>query len=383
MPLNFSDFTMARAKIGLYAAQKQNKATVGFPGEIREFTARAITDGVPLSRKKMLERYGLSSVSTTSSPDDSKIARSAVKAIIVGDAIGNRLPFIENPHSYLVDPCSLGKTPDIATSIALAKMFPTFITSTDYDISSGMNINRNDIIKVTLQVGGDGALIMEQGEILGVVEAADPARPQFDSCESLQGQFTVNAIELLETSIPSITIDAEVCAEEYSEFYLMHPLMNDSYPITSPYGPRGGEEHQGTDWGASTGTPIYAAADGVIDKVYAWDGKTRQGNSVNIKHTGLGSGYKTKYFHMAQKPTHIKAGDLVSRGDLIGKVGNTGVGTGPHLHMELWKGSSPMDATPFIKAIQKCDDPTAPAVASTDPTSPAGTDAAEGPMVEG
>ena len=386
MPLDYSSFTGARARIGLYATQKWNKATVGFPGEIREFTARALTDGVPLSRLKMLQYGGASTRSVTGSAADARISRYALKAIITGDANGNILPFVENPHSFLVDPCSLGTTPNLGTSLSLIKMFPTFITSDEYDISSGMIIGKDDTIKVTLTVGGDGALNMTQGQILSIVAVADPAQQKFESCDNLQGQFAINTIELLEVATSPMEIDASVCEEGYSEFYLMHPLMNGSYPITSDYGMRihpvtkKKKMHEGTDFGAREGTPIYAAADGVIDGIYS---STGGGNTVRIKHTGVGSAYKTKYLHMVEKPTHIKNGDPVAQGDLIGKVGETGRVTGPHLHLELWKGSAHLDSAPFIKTIQKCGVTETPPVASTDPTSPAGTDADEGPIVEG
>ncbi len=86
--------------------------------------------------------------------------------------------------------------------------------------------------------------------------------------------------------------------------------------------------HTGLDFAAATGTPIYATADGaVIETGYDHGG---YGNHVIINH---GYGYQTLYGHMVR----IKAtrGQKVSRGEVIGWVGNTGKSTGPHCHYEV------------------------------------------------
>ena len=86
--------------------------------------------------------------------------------------------------------------------------------------------------------------------------------------------------------------------------------------------------HDGMDFAAATGTPIYATANGTIEKsTYDRGG---YGKHVIINH---GFGYKTLYAHMNE----IKAskGTTVKRGDVIGYVGNTGLSVGPHLHYEV------------------------------------------------
>ena len=86
--------------------------------------------------------------------------------------------------------------------------------------------------------------------------------------------------------------------------------------------------HDGMDFAAATGTPIYATANGTIEKS-AYD-RGGYGKHVIINH---GFGYKTLYAHMNE----IKAskGSTVKRGDVIGYVGNTGLSIGPHLHYEV------------------------------------------------
>jgi murein DD-endopeptidase MepM/ murein hydrolase activator NlpD len=86
--------------------------------------------------------------------------------------------------------------------------------------------------------------------------------------------------------------------------------------------------HQGIDFSAQIGTPIYATADGQIITVeFSFTG---YGNMVEIDH---GFGYKTRYAHM--HGFAVRKGQRVKRGELIGYVGNTGLSTGPHLHYEV------------------------------------------------
>lgn len=86
--------------------------------------------------------------------------------------------------------------------------------------------------------------------------------------------------------------------------------------------------HQGIDFSAAIGTPIYATADGqVITVEFSFTG---YGNMVEVDH---GFGYKTRYAHM--HGFAVKKGQRVRRGELIGYVGNTGLSTGPHLHYEV------------------------------------------------
>ncbi|NPA60029.1 MAG: M23 family metallopeptidase [Epsilonproteobacteria bacterium] len=89
--------------------------------------------------------------------------------------------------------------------------------------------------------------------------------------------------------------------------------------------------HLGVDYAARSGTPIYAAGDGVV--TYAtWMGT--YGKLVKIRH---GDGYETRYAHMKSIRSSVKKGKRVKKGQLIGYVGTTGRSTGPHLHFELRK----------------------------------------------
>ncbi len=85
--------------------------------------------------------------------------------------------------------------------------------------------------------------------------------------------------------------------------------------------------HKGVDLAAPTGTPVRAAADGVVARA-GWAGG--HGNHVELKHDG---GYATGYSHLSF--IGVKAGEHVHQGEVIGRVGTTGLSTGPHLHYEF------------------------------------------------
>lgn len=93
--------------------------------------------------------------------------------------------------------------------------------------------------------------------------------------------------------------------------------------------------HKGLDFAASHGTPIRAATDGVVGFAGRNGG---YGNYVRLNHA---AGLATAYGHMSR--IAVRSGARVSRGDVIGYVGSTGLSTGPHLHYEMWRGGTPVN----------------------------------------
>lgn len=87
--------------------------------------------------------------------------------------------------------------------------------------------------------------------------------------------------------------------------------------------------HKGTDFAARTGTPIYAAGNGIVERASRYGG---YGKYARIQHA---NGYETAYAHMSRYGPGIKAGVRVRQGAIIGYVGSTGASTGPHLHYEV------------------------------------------------
>lgn len=97
------------------------------------------------------------------------------------------------------------------------------------------------------------------------------------------------------------------------------------------------KKHEGVDFAAPTGTPIHAAADGVVDTAGKSGG---YGNLVVLKHW---SGYSTSYAHMSRFAPGMRKGVKVKQGDVIGYVGATGWATAPHLHYEFRVNNKPLD----------------------------------------
>jgi murein DD-endopeptidase MepM/ murein hydrolase activator NlpD len=88
--------------------------------------------------------------------------------------------------------------------------------------------------------------------------------------------------------------------------------------------------HEGMDFTAKTGTPIYATGDGIVER--ADNTASGYGNHIVIRH---GFGYETLYGHLSKYK--CRAGQRINRGDIIGYVGSTGRSEGPHLHYEVHK----------------------------------------------
>lgn len=131
-----------------------------------------------------------------------------------------------------------------------------------------------------------------------------------------------------------------------------HPMKQGTYQVSSGYGPRWGTFHAGLDFAAPIGTPIYAAADGVVV-----EGRER----YNV--SGFGSwiwldcqdsvGKDFIYGHVKHSGILVRAGDHVRAGQQIGVVGNEGESTGPHLHFETWGapgrlGGAHQDPAPYL-----------------------------------
>jgi len=123
---------------------------------------------------------------------------------------------------------------------------------------------------------------------------------------------------------------------------LLRPLPK-VYPLSQGYGEHpewypSTKGHMGLDWGCPEGTPITAAANGVVtraelDTATAANPRAGYGLHVRIQHD---SGWTTLYGHFSQ--IAVKTGQSVKAGEVIGYSGNTGFSTGPHLHFEVRTG---------------------------------------------
>jgi murein DD-endopeptidase MepM/ murein hydrolase activator NlpD len=89
--------------------------------------------------------------------------------------------------------------------------------------------------------------------------------------------------------------------------------------------------HKGVDFAAPTGTPIFAAGDGVVERANRF---SSFGNYIKIRHN---NNYHTAYAHLHGFAKGVRAGTRVKQGQVIGYIGSTGRSTGPHLHYEIHK----------------------------------------------
>ncbi len=122
--------------------------------------------------------------------------------------------------------------------------------------------------------------------------------------------------------------------------FLKAPL--DYFRISSRFSPKRfhpvqmtWKAHKGTDYAAAQGTPIKTTASGVVERTGYTAGN---GNFVKVKHNGT---YSTQYLHMSK--ILVRQGQRVEQGQVIGKVGSTGLATGPHVCYRFWKNGVQVD----------------------------------------
>lgn len=163
----------------------------------------------------------------------------------------------------------------------------------------------------------------------------------------------------LQKKIAELTAQIDYHTEHLSELeakLLQQSVLKDTLPNNSPilaaynsssFGwrldPFNGHKafHEGLDFPANTGDPIYAAAGGIVS---ASEQTPDYGKIVKIDH---GSGLETRYAHASK--LLVKAGDRVEKGQKIAEVGNTGRSTGPHLHYEIRLNGNALDPRKYLK----------------------------------
>lgn len=119
-----------------------------------------------------------------------------------------------------------------------------------------------------------------------------------------------------------------------------------------------GSFHPGLDFRGPIGSPIYAAARGVVS--FAGQ-KSGYGNCIEVSH---GNGLVTRYAHMSAFRAHI--GQQVAAGQVIGAIGSTGRSTGPHLHFEVRVNDRPVNPRPFLEARSHVSEKLGEAAATDD-----------------
>mgnify|MGYP000380024533 CR=1 FL=1 len=100
--------------------------------------------------------------------------------------------------------------------------------------------------------------------------------------------------------------------------------------------------HNGMDFKADIGTPVYATADGVVEFA-GYNKRSGFGKLIILQHS---FGFRTYFAHLNN--IYVKNGDFIHKGQKIGASGNTGISTGPHLHYEVRRLYQALDPAPFV-----------------------------------
>ena len=144
----------------------------------------------------------------------------------------------------------------------------------------------------------------------------------------------------------TLFIATVICGYVYGVDHIFTLPIQGNFTITAGwYYPLsyGGGLHRGIDYSAIEGTKILAAYGGQVLEVQdnIPDGTgTNYGNYIIIDH---GNGHRTRYAHMLYNSSNISVGEYVYQGQFIGRVGNTGNSTGPHLHFDDFYNDTPID----------------------------------------
>ena len=195
--------------------------------------------------------------------------------------------------------------------------------------------------------GGKGGPPGAVGDVV-LSRRTDQMRPPhvIYGMSSPSADLIIQEIEVRSGSLHELLRDIEAQRDEIDRMPSIWPVAGRSGKLTSTFGYRKDpftrrvRHHQGVDIAAQTGTRVLAAAKGKVLEA-GYDGY--YGYVVKIDH---GNGLHTWYAHLSQ--CLVKAGENVKRSQVVGAVGSTGRSTGPHLHYEVHKNGSPVDAAQYL-----------------------------------
>ncbi|MBL0691424.1 MAG: M23 family metallopeptidase [SAR324 cluster bacterium] len=213
----------------------------------------------------------------------------------------------------------------------------------------------NDKLRLTLGSSGDAVSYFEKG--IDVSQPSNLDRVNLSDKSFFKDNKIISLIT--EVSLKNITNLSNIkkSFSELQAYLLSYKDKLSSTPLikpvragylTSGYGLRGDpflgvqRMHYGVDWAFLPYTPVYATADGVVERVYK---SVSFGNVVLINH---GNYIKTLYAHLA-KSEDVAVGKKVKRGTIVARMGNSGKrSTGYHLHYEVWLKGKPVNPANYI-----------------------------------
>lgn len=206
------------------------------------------------------------------------------------------------------------------------------------------------------RVAQSAGLAYTDPELIGALEPS--ASDALDASDSLQADSFAWGSDVLGAKLDALAqhmsaqedwfsmLDSVLTQRSGAEALLPNYRPIDSSDMSSAYGwrrhPVTGRHtlHEGVDFPAPRGTPIYAASGGVVTEARYAPG---YGKMVEINH---GNGLVTRYAHASS--IIAKLGDVIEKGQMIARVGSTGQSTGAHLHFEVRMGDQALDPLVFL-----------------------------------
>jgi murein DD-endopeptidase MepM/ murein hydrolase activator NlpD len=198
-----------------------------------------------------------------------------------------------------------------------------------------------------------------------MMDAVAPARwLALERAKSSQGTPVLRSLRLALVGaalMTALSSSAALAATDYSRFLPVadRPLttvrnaigyalpLSGRLRVTTPFGERGPYwklgYHPGIDFGVPIGTSVQAVADGVVIEAEEDGWHKGYGGYVKVDH---GDGLHSLYAHLSR--VDVSVGDQVSAGDHLARSGNTGVSTGPHLHLEMRQDGVHKDPAPYL-----------------------------------
>lgn len=221
-------------------------------------------------------------------------------------------------------------------AIAVATSVPANALLTSQDVETLNGIHKQDV--VTLLASGQS--VDASGE--SVVAGRDGVSVSAAPVKAYTSSFSSQRIM---TFVPNSTGP------------ILWPFPT-TVPITDGFGPRvgmwtyggyTGNFHSGLDFDPGAGTPIQAVADGIVSEVSS----SLCGTAVVIDHNVNGEKFQSEYCHMVSGSPTMTVGQTIKAGAFVGNVGQTGMATGPHLHLEIHIDGNAVDPYVFLQSHTK------------------------------
>jgi murein DD-endopeptidase MepM/ murein hydrolase activator NlpD len=194
------------------------------------------------------------------------------------------------------------------------------IKAYSYDVDFQRDIQQGDSFEVVYErlENADGELARTGQMLYAALTTSGVTRQIYWFEQDGDGQFYSPKGEAVRKTLLATPIDGARITSGFGA--RKHPILGYT------------KVHKGVDFGAPTGTPIFAAGNGTVVEIGR---KGAYGNYVRIKHNGT---YQTAYAHTSRFAKGLRKGDKVKQGQVIAYVGTTGRSTGPHLHFEVLVG---------------------------------------------